>query len=231
MKKLVIILLLGVLFFAIGMKFELPSPASYTDTKIVYQTVIKYVNKTIEVPVGQIYEKNITVHGLAVFNDSNGGELVDIDISLRAGHGGILLDVSDKTFGSDFQGTLTLIKSYAQSFTGQNLAYKDVAIRVDTSAESIQGASGSAAIVIGLIAMLQNKTLKDGDVLTGVLQPDGTFSSVNALDAKVAVAKNVGVKEFLIPKVQCSDLNETQKENISIVCVNSVQEALDHMTS
>jgi len=231
MRKLIIILLLGVLFFAIGMKFELPSPASYTDTKIVYKTLIKYLNNTIEVPVGQIYEKNITVHGIAVFNDSTGGELVDIDLFLRAGYGGFLLDVSDKTFGSDFQETLTLIKSYAQSFTGRNLAYKDVVIRVDTSAESIQGASGSAAIVVGLIAMLQNKTLKDGDVLTGVLQPDGTLTSVNSLDAKVAVAKKVGVKEFLIPKVQCSDLNESQKENISIVCVNSVQEALDRMTS
>ncbi len=231
MKKLVIVLLLGLLFFAMGMMFELPSPTKYTDTKIVYQTVIKYVNTTIEVPVGQIYEKNLTVQGIAVFNDSNSGELVDIDLFLKAGYGGFLLDVSDKTFGSDFQGSLPLIKSYAQSFTGQSLAYKDIVIMVDTSAESIQGASGSAAIVIGLIAMLENKTLKDGDVLTGVLQPDGTLSSVSSLDAKVAVAKRVGVKEFLIPKVQCTDLNESQKEGLNVTCVNSVQEALDRMTA
>lgn len=231
MRKLIIILLLGVLFFAMGLWFELPSPTKYTDTKIVYQTVIKYVNNTIEVPVGQIYERNLTVQGIAVFNDSSDGELVDIDLFLRAGYGGFLLDVSDKNFGSDFQESLPTIKRYAQSFTGRNLAYKDIVIRVDTSAESIQGSSGGAAIVIGLIAMLQNKTLKDGAVLTGVLQPDGTFSSVNSLDAKVAVAKKVGVKEFLIPKVQCSDLNESQKENISIVCVNSVQEALERMVA
>jgi predicted S18 family serine protease len=225
------LLLFVLLFFAMGALFELPAPTKYTETKIVYQTVKEYINSTIEVPVGQIHEKNITVYGVAVFNDTRGGDIVAINLFMRAGYGGTFLDVSGKTFGADFQETLPLIRSYAQEFTGQNLVYKDLIIRIDTVAENIQGSSGSAAIEIGLIAMLQDKTLKNDTIVTGILQPDGTLAAVSALDSKIAVAKSLGVKELLIPKVQCALVNESQKTGIIIDCVNSISDALEHMTA
>jgi predicted S18 family serine protease len=221
----------GILFFLIGIQFELPSPTKSIETKIVYQTVIRYVNNTIEVPVGLIYEKNITVYGVAVFNNSEGGELVGISLFMKPGHGGILLDVSKNTFGADIQDTLPLIKSYAQAFTGKSLAYKDIIIAMDTQAENIQGTSGGAAIVIGLIAMSENLTLKDDIVISGVLQPDGTLGSVSSLDQKIAVADSLGVGEFLIPKVQCASVNESAIGNITVTCINTIREALEHMTA
>jgi len=225
------LLLFVLLFFVMGALFELPAPTKYTETKIVYQTVKEYINNTIEVPVGQIHEKNITVYGVAVFNDTRGGDIVAINLFMRAGYGGTFLDVSGKTFGADFQETLPLIRSYAQEFTGQNLMYKDIIIRIDTVAENVQGSSGSAAIEIGLIAMLQDKTLKNDTIVTGILQPDGTLAAVSALDSKIAVAKSLGVIELLIPKVQCALVNESQKTGMNITCVNSISDALEHMTA
>jgi len=230
MKRLAIIGIVA-LFFALGTIFEFPGLVSHTDTKIVYQTVKEYVNNTIEIPVGQIYDKNISVYGIAVFNESGGGELVKITMLMRAGSGGLLLDVTDKTFGADFQDSLLIIKDYVESYTGTSLAYKDIILKLDTHAESIGGASGSAVIGIGLIAMLKNISLKQNTVVTGVLQPDGTLAPVSALDAKIDVAKSSGVTELLIPKVQCASVNESQKIGITVTCVNTINEALGRMSA
>jgi predicted S18 family serine protease len=229
-KLIAAVLVFTLVFFVIGLLFELPTPTKYVETKIVYQTVPEYINTTIEVPVGQIYEKNITVYGVAIYNDSVSGELVGIDLILEAGSGGTFLDVSDKTFGTDLQETLPLIKAYAQSFTHQNLAYKDLVVRIRTAAENIQGTSGGAAMAVGLIAMLQNKILNSSIIVTGSMNPDGTLASVNSLNLKIAVARNLGVREILVPKVQCGSVNASIT-GITVACVNSVQEALNIMAA
>jgi uncharacterized protein len=227
--SLAVVLILAWAFFAFGMFFEVPS--LHGETKIVYQTVKEYVNNTIEVPVGQIYEKNITVHGVAVFNNSGGGELIDISLALRPGHGGVLLDVSDKTFGADFQSTLPMLRQYAESYTGKNLDYKDIIIRLETVAETVQGISGSAAIEAGLIAMLDDMKLRNDTVITGSLNPDGTLGPVSALNEKIGVAKSAGIDYFLMPKVECSEVNESAAIGIQVTCVNSISEALARMTA
>jgi len=218
------------IFFLSGIYFEVPSPNKYVETKIVYQTITKYVNNTIEVPVGQIYEKNVTVYGIAVFNDTATGELAEIRMFLKPGQGGILLDVSGKTFGTDLQESLPLVRSYAESFTGMSLVYKDVIVGIESTAENIAGSSGGAAMAVGLISMLQNTKLKNDTVITGVLQPDGTLSSVNSLSLKINAAKTLGVREILIPKVQCSSVNESIT-GINVTCINSIREALRYMTA
>ena len=218
------------IFFLSGIYFEIPSPNKYVETKIVYQTVTKYINNTIELPVGQIYEKNVTVYGIAVFNETGSGELAKISMLLKPGYGGMFLDVSEKTFGTDLQESMPLIRDYAQAFTEKNLMYKDVVVKIDFTGRNVQGTSGSAAMAVGLIAMLQDIKLKNDTVLTGVLNPDGTLDQVNSLNLKISVAKNLGVREILIPKVECSSVNESIT-GITVTCVNSVREALKYMTA
>jgi len=233
MEKIVVYVaatLFFALFFLSGIYFDFPSPSSYVETRVVTQTEIRYVNNTIEVPVGQIYEKNATVYGVAVYNDSSSGELARIDMYLKPGYGGVFLDVAESTFGADLQETLPLIRDYAQTYTGKSLMYKDVIVKITTSAANVQGTSGSAAMAIGLISMLQDTKLRNDTVLTGVLQPDGTLGEVNSLNLKISVAKKLGVKTILIPKVECSSVNESITD-INVTCVNSVREALKYMTA
>jgi len=218
------------IFFLSGIYFEIPSPNKYVETKIVYQTITKYVNNTIEVPVGQIYEKNVTVYGIAVFNETGAGELAKISMFLKPGYGGMFLDVSEKTFGADLQESMPLIRDYAEEFTEKNLMYKDVVVNIEFTGKNVQGTSGSAAMAVGLIAMLQDIELKNDTVLTGVLNPDGTLDQVNSLNLKIGVAKNLGVKEILIPKVQCASVNASIT-GITVTCVNSIREALKYMTA
>ena len=218
------------IFFLSGIYFEVPSPNKYVETKIVYQTITKYVNNTIEVPVGQIYEKNVTVYGIAVFNETGSGELAKISMFLKPGYGGMFLDVSEKTFGADLQESMPLIRDYAEEFTEKNLMYKDVVVNIEFTGKNVQGTSGSAAMAVGLIAMLQDIELKNDTVLTGVLNPDGTLDQVNSLNLKIGVAKNLGVKEILIPKVQCASVNASIT-GITVTCVNSIREALKYMTA
>ena len=218
------------IFFLSGIYFEIPSPNKYVETKIVYQTITKYVNNTIEVPVGQIYEKNVTVYGIAVFNETGSGELAKISMFLKPGYGGMFLDVSEKTFGADLQESMPLIRDYAEEFTEKNLMYKDVVVNIEFTGKNVQGTSGSAAMAVGLIAMLQDIELKNDTVLTGVLNPDGTLDQVNSLNLKIGVAKNLGVKEILIPKVQCASVNASIT-GITVTCVNSIREALKYMTA
>lgn len=227
----IIVMLFFALFFIMGTMFEIPTMKRFTDTKVVYQTVTEQVNNTIEVPVGEIYDKNVTVYGVAVFNDTSGGELIGIDMFLRAGTGSILLDISGNVFRTDIQETFSLIKSYAEAYTSKNLAYRDWIIKLDSEAESIGGISGSAAMAVGLIALIDDIELRESTVITGVLNPDGTIGPVSALDLKVNVSRDLGVDRLLIPKVECSSLDNSYKEGIDIVCVNSIKEALRHMTA
>jgi uncharacterized protein len=149
---------------------------------------------------------------------------------LKPGYGGMFLDVSEKTFGADLQESMPLIRDYAEEFTEKNLMYKDVVVNIEFTGKNVQGTSGSAAMAVGLIAMLQDIELKNDTVLTGVLNPDGTLDQVNSLNLKIGVAKNLGVKEILIPKVQCASVNASIT-GITVTCVNSIREALKYMTA
>jgi uncharacterized protein len=149
---------------------------------------------------------------------------------LKPGYGGMFLDVSEKTFGADLQESMPLIRDYAEEFTEKNLMYKDVVVNIEFTGKNVQGTSGSAAMAVGLIAMLQDIELRNDTILTGVLNPDGTLGSVNSLNLKIGVAKNLGVKEILIPKVQCASVNESIT-GINVTCINSIREALRYMTA
>src|SRR5512137_575872 len=127
------------IFFLSGIYFDIPTPSKYVDTRVVYQYVPEYINTTIEVPVGEIYEKNATVYGIAVFNETGSGELARITMLLRPGYGGTFVDVSEKTFGADLQESMPLIRSYAQAFTQTNLAYKDLVVKIEFTGKSVQG--------------------------------------------------------------------------------------------
>lgn len=208
-------------FLAVGTNFHFSLPQQ--PEKVVYQTVHEFVNNTVEVPVWNIPEQSLIAYGIGVFENSSQGELIGIQLTLRGGNGSILLDVEDKAFGPDFQETLPLIKTYAEKFAQVKLGLRDLIVQAHATAVTISGASGSTVIATGLIALLENKTLKKDTIITGVLMPDGTIGSVNALKQKILAAAANGVTEILIPQDQCEEGNTTA--NITVTCVADMKSA------
>lgn len=216
------------IFVTLGSEFSIPFPSP--EEKVVYQTVREYVNRTVEVPVWNIPEQKITVQAVGIFQNTTKGELIGITLLLRGGNGSVYVDVGRHYFGTDFQKTLYMIKDYAESYTKQSLGFRDFIVNMDSSAvETIQGTSGSAAITVGLIALLQNKTLVPDVVISGTLKSDGMLGKVEALAEKAAVAKKNGVKKFLIPQSQCDDVDEAA--GMEILCILDIEEAAGYMVA
>jgi predicted ATP-dependent protease len=225
MRKIFTLILLGALFFIIGSDFKIQMPLP--EERVVYQTVREQFNKTIEVPVWNIPEQKISVKGVGIYQNETTGEIITVDIILRGGNETIYIDIGKHAFGTDFQSILPLIKSYVEEYTNQTIKYKDIIIRLNASVKQIEGTSGSAAIAIGLIALLQNKTLVNDTIITGVLKKDGTLGKVQEVGIKTDIAKQNGIKKILIPEEQCNEVNKSAE--IEIICVYSIEEALDYM--
>ncbi len=210
------------IFFLVGI-FVLQPP-----TKIVTQTVEKlvYVNQTPL--VNSLSGISDSVYGIGIYEDNTTGELVEIKFTLTPGSGRNLVDATYHTYGMDIQDSLYTMRRFTEGYTGVSLNAYDIYLRVFATAHSVQGTSGSAAMTVGLIALVQNKTLRNDTAITGTLLSDGRVGPIDSLNTKIKIAKNYGLKQILVPNSECADAQMVQ--GIKIVCVSTISEAYRYMT-
>lgn len=211
------------LFFEVGLFLYQPIKSEIIPQNTEVLSKIIYVNKTI----GAGNESTINVYGVGIHEDNTSGELVEVVIGLRPGTGRILTDVTFHSYGEDLQDSLTIIKSYAEDYTNTKLDFVDLNFRVLSTAHTVQGSSASAAMEVGLIALIENRTLRSNTVMTGTLRQDGRIIAIDGLNKKIEIAQEFGIKKMLIPQSQCSDT--ITPKNMQIVCVSNIQQALNEM--
>ncbi len=221
------------LFFALGMFLEVPQKTQFvTKEKPVYVTQVREVNRTVEIPVPivNISEMTATVYAVGIHEKTGGGELITINVSLRNGTGETFVDISGSAFESDFQTSLKDARAYAERFSNRSTKNYDLVVRVASSAKVIGGSSGSAAITVALISLLENFTLRNDTVLSGVLQSDGsgTVAEVSGLETKIGVAEGLGLKRFLVPASQYAS-SLAQAKSIQVIAVRSIDDAVREM--
>jgi len=66
----------------------------------------------------------------------------------------------------------------------------------------IGGPSAGAIMTVAVIALLENWTLDNGTVMTGMINPDGSIGPIGGIPYKIDAAHSVGATRFLIPKGQ-----------------------------
>ena len=212
------------LFFLLGLGFE-PPRFAVGQPQVVYQTL----NRTTEVfvPAADFALQSVVVNGIGVYTNTTRGELIAINVSLKPGTGRTFIDVSDKAFSFGFEESVLTARNYAEDYTATSLKSRDLLLRLDSRAERLEGESGSAAISVAIIALVKNKTVKPFVVLTGIVDLDGRISAVDNLNTKIVVAGSLGVREVLVPNEQCDEVQAVQ--NVTVVCVSTVHEAVQQM--
>ena len=73
---------------------------------------------------------------------------------------------------------------------------------VRTSAPVIGGPSAGAIMTTATIALLENWTLDENTIMTGMVNPDGSIGPIGGIPQKIDAAASVGATRFLIPEGQ-----------------------------
>lgn len=157
-------------------------------------------------PVTQVSYKNITVNVPAVDNEGN-GIIVKLKVQAIPGEGRTLVNVDNLLFWIDTQFSIRVAKAVAENVTNLDLSNVDLIYTIETNASVIEGQSAGAALTIATVAVLQNKSLNQGAIITGTISPNGRIGPVGAIFAKAKASKEAGATLFLVPKGQGTQIN------------------------
>lgn len=151
--------------------------------------------------------RNITVYAPAVAQTENGyvGVISTITATIQSnGSGRVFVDTLPLT-QVDMQGSARLAVKVASSLvkrdniSADNFDYFFV---IRTDSPIIGGPSAGAVMTLATIALLENWTIADDIVMTGMINPDGSIGPIGGILHKIDAAASVGAKRFLIPNGQ-----------------------------
>jgi uncharacterized protein len=168
-------------------------------------------------PAGSISEntisldyRNITVYAPAVSESGTGyvGVISTITVTIQGnGSGRVFVDTLPLT-DVDMQGSARLAVKVATTLVSSDTRPHidpqtcDYFFVVRTESPMIGGPSAGAIMTIAVISLLENWTLDNTTVMTGMINPDGSIGPIGGIPYKIDAAHSVGATRFLIPKGQ-----------------------------
>lgn len=208
-----IVLLLLVVFFSlfsgilIGMKIA--------PKQIVREKEIQYkvINRTIKVEP-DLQEKNIQMNVAAVDKDGK-GVLGNLTVTVRKGTGLILVNINDVLAGYDTQYSARLAAQAASDYTMNAIDKLDIIYTIQTNSPLISGMSAGAAMSMATVAALEDKTLKEGVIMTGTIDENGNIGPIGGVYEKAQAAKENGLLLFLVPLNQATGTTYKQNRDCS----------------
>jgi uncharacterized protein len=168
--------------------------------------------------------RNVTVYAPAVSQLGTGytGVISTITVSIQGnGSGRVFVDTLPLT-DVDMQGSARLAVKVASGLVSTDTRPHldplnfDFFFVVRTSAPMIGGPSAGAIMTVAVIALLENWTLDNNTVMTGMINPDGSIGPIGGIPYKIDAAHSIGATKFLIPKGQMTYTEMvTEYQNIS----------------
>jgi uncharacterized protein len=154
--------------------------------------------------------RNVTVYAPAVSESGTGyvGVISTITVSVQEnGSGRVFVDTLPLT-DVDMQGSARLAVKVATALVlSDNRTHLDPRtcdffFVVRTDSPMIGGPSAGAIMTVAVISLLENWTLDNTTVMTGMINPDGSIGPIGGIPYKIDAAHSVGATRFLIPKGQ-----------------------------
>ncbi len=175
------------------------------------------IYSSVAVTPGEINEgienisfRNVTVYAPAVASTDEGyvGILSTITVTVQnQGSGRVFVDTLPLT-QIDMQGSARLAVNVASTLVEKDLSANisvsdyDFFFVVRTASPIIGGPSAGAVMTLATIALLENWTIDDSTIMTGMINPDGSIGPVGGILEKIDAAASVGATRFLIPAGQ-----------------------------
>jgi len=197
---------------------------------------------------GEIYNgnlllnyRNVTVYAPAVAQTDEGdvGVISTITVTIQNhGSGRVFVDTLPLA-EIDMQGSARLAVKVASALVENDKnstvdpSDYDYFFVVRTSAPVIGGPSAGAVMTVATVALLENWTMSNKTIMTGMINPDGSIGPIGGITAKIDAAYSAGASRFLLPKGQStSSIVDYAMNNymMEVVEVADVNEALENFT-
>lgn len=147
----------------------------------------------------------ISMYLPAVDAEGNGVNTV-LKVEATPGTGRTLTDIDNLLFWADTQHSIRIARRVAENITGKKMEDYDIVYTIEANASIIGGPSAGAALTLATIAALEGKKLKEGVMITGSINHDGSIGPVSGVLEKAKAAKEAGVELFLVPLLQSRDV-------------------------
>ncbi|MFB9662882.1 PDZ domain-containing protein [Glycomyces mayteni] len=101
-------------------------------------------------------------------------------------------------------------------------------IEIDTEALDIGGPSAGLIFALGIVDRVTEGDLTDGMVVagTGEIDPEGNVGGIGGIQQKIAGSADAGAEVFLAPASNCSDAVTGAPEDMTIVRVETLEDAV-----
>src|SRR5512137_222059 len=199
---------------------------------------LSYVPSSVGIPAGEISEgsisleyRNVTVYAPAVSQLGTGyiGVISTITVSIQGnGSGRVFVDTLPLT-DVDMQGSARLAVKVATALVSMDTQPHldpltcDYFFVVRTTSPMIGGPSAGAIMTVAVIALLENWTLDNDTVMTGMINPDSSIGPIGGIPYKIDAAHSVGATRLIIPKGQMTytEMVTEDQENNGILWQNT----------
>ena len=157
-------------------------------------------------------------------SDTGEGVLVPFKLEFAPGTGKVLVDASDASYRKDTAESLRQARDAAEKALGLPLKNADLLLELDVEGADVGGDSGGAAFAVAIIASYHGVQPDCGGAISASLE-DGGLAPVGGITEKIAAAADAGKKFFVVAKAQEINGENSLKQRIQIIRVDSLAEA------
>jgi ATP-dependent Lon protease len=164
-----------------------------------------------------------------------GGEIMFIETRKMPGSSQLILTGSmGEILRESAQTALSYIRSNAEELQIDSNFFEktDLHIHLPAGAVPKDGPSAGAAICLALISLITGRLARRTVAITGELSLTGQILPVGGIREKLLAAVRAGVTKLLVPAKNIEDVENMSSDTqgmLSIVPINSVDEAIDHV--
>jgi ATP-dependent Lon protease len=178
------------------------------------------------------------VTGLAVIENEGvgvGGDLILVQVSAFAGHGKVeVTGLHGPVLRDSVKTAYNIVQSRFRDLgvNEKRLREQVVAVHLVRIAQPREGPSAGLAFVTGIVSALTGRAVKPACAMTGEVTLHGEVTSVGGVPFKIRAAARAGRKLVLIPADNAREVSQVPEEilnDMKIVPVKTIQEALDHV--
>jgi ATP-dependent Lon protease len=156
-----------------------------------------------------------------------------IEVNLMPGKGHLTLTGQlGEVMQESAQAALTYTRSQAKKLGIDDEAFErtDIHIHLPEGAVPKDGPSAGISLAVALISAFTNRPVKRDVSMTGEITLRGRMLAVGGVREKALAARRAGIKVFVLPGKNKSDLQEIPRklrQDIKFVLVDHVDEVLD----
>jgi ATP-dependent Lon protease len=161
-----------------------------------------------------------------------GGDILFIEATRIPGNGRLILtgQLGD-VMKESAQAALSIVKNGAASFGIDPARFdgNDIHIHVPAGATPKDGPSAGVAILMALVSLLTNRTIRSDTAMTGEISLRGLVLPVGGIKEKVVAAHAAGIRRVMMParnRKDFDDIPEEVRNQVEFIWLERVEEAV-----